>query len=448
MGQVLPSYRSTTLWPSPVKCLLMSKHTMQILRECVCQCSPALRSFTHTSVAGMWLYRMTISHWKWSSKSLSMWPTHLQCMLLHMQKYNYTIQYNPSKEMVLADHLSHFPSHKKSLPIPIAQNIQHIQLSTAKLHAIQDFIECDLAYSTLYNLTLRGWLDHWQQVPRIARYFWGTQDELSIEAGLLLEGSCICIPPELLDHTLAHLQTVHQGMKKMQAQAREAVYGPSINTDIVDYVCWCTICTKHKASPPVQPMLSRDIPHSPWQEIIADYLTHKGKEYFLICDLFSKYPFLSKVTSKLAHSVAAPAWTHLLIMVPLHVWWVLPIPVVPLHWPCQLVPHFPQSYVFIEHQVRTIKTAPNTTQDAGKSLEELLLGLHSTPIGPNMPLPWEILHSRTSSTLASLQPLLTWNEPATSCWQRSRAKSSTSITPTMLKSRNTSAQARRYCSSP
>ena len=37
-----------------------------------------------------------------------------------------TIQYKPGKQMVLADHLSHFPSHKESLPIPIAQNIQHV----------------------------------------------------------------------------------------------------------------------------------------------------------------------------------------------------------------------------------------------------------------------------------------------------------------------------------
>ena len=49
-------------------------------------------------------------------------------MLLCMQKYDYTIQYKPGKEMVLGNHLSHFPSHKESLPIPIHQNIQHVQL--------------------------------------------------------------------------------------------------------------------------------------------------------------------------------------------------------------------------------------------------------------------------------------------------------------------------------
>ena len=60
----------------------------------------------------------------------------LQCMLPCMQKYDYTIRFTPGKEMVLADHLCCLHSHKETLPIPIAQNIKHVQLFTAKLDAI------------------------------------------------------------------------------------------------------------------------------------------------------------------------------------------------------------------------------------------------------------------------------------------------------------------------
>ena len=63
-------------------------------------------------------------------------PPRLPCMLLHMQKYHYTIHYKPGKDMILAYHLSQFPSSKESLPISICQNIQHIQLSTHKLDAV------------------------------------------------------------------------------------------------------------------------------------------------------------------------------------------------------------------------------------------------------------------------------------------------------------------------
>ena len=129
------------------------------------------------------------------------------------------------------------------------------------------------------------------QVPRITQQFWGTQDELSIEARLLIKGSHICAPLKPLNHTLADLHGAHQGMEKMWPQTRGAIYWPGIDAYIADHIHQCTICTKHKASPPAQLMLPRDIPDGPWQEIAADYFTHKGKEYLLICDLFSKYPF-------------------------------------------------------------------------------------------------------------------------------------------------------------
>ena len=110
-------------------------------------------------------------------------------------------------------------------------------------------------------------------------------------------------PPELLDCTLADMHGVHQGIDRMQPQVREAVYWSGIDADIANYVHQCTICTKHKASLPTQPMLPRDVPDGPWQEIAVDYLTHQSKEYVPICDLFSKYPLLYKVFTKSAQSL-------------------------------------------------------------------------------------------------------------------------------------------------
>ena len=86
----------------------------------------------------------------------------------------------------------------------------------------------------------------------------------------------------------------------MQGQARESVYWPGIDVDIADYGARCAICTKHKASPPAQPMLLKDIPDGPWQDIAADYITHKVYEYPIICDAFSRYAFVYKVSSKSA----------------------------------------------------------------------------------------------------------------------------------------------------
>ena len=127
-----------------------------------------------------YLYRQACYLYKMTTNPLEMIqqqpihtaPPHLQYMLLCMQKYDYTIQYLPSKDSGTNQppkSFPLFPSHKESLPITIHQNIQHIQLSTEKLDAMKGAIECSPVYSTLYCLTLGGWPNHLKQVLRITQ---------------------------------------------------------------------------------------------------------------------------------------------------------------------------------------------------------------------------------------------------------------------------------------
>ena len=158
---------------------------------------------------------------------------------------------------------------------------------------------------------------------------------------------------------------------------REAVYCPGIDANIADYVSQCTICTKHKASPPAQSMLPRDNPNGLWQEITAIYLTHKGKEYLLICDLCSKYPFLYKVSTKSAQSLS-------MCLQELISHYGLPCVLYTNNDPpfasdelmqflqCNHIDHITSSHHFlrfnsiIKHQVRTVKTMLGTTQESGR----------------------------------------------------------------------------------
>ena len=58
-------------------------------------------------------------------------------------------------------------------------------------------------------------------------------------------------------------------------------------------------------------------------------------------------------------------------------------------------PHYPKSNGFIERQVKTMKTALATATTSGKTLDDVLLSLRSSPISPNLPSPREILHNQT-----------------------------------------------------
>ena len=195
-------------------------------------------------------------------------------------------------------------------------------------------------------------------------------------------------------------------MEKMQAQARKAVYWHSINAAIAYYIRRCTICTKEKASPLAQPMLPQDIPNGCGRRLQLPTSSTKAKSTYssAIClestPSYLRYhpnqpiPF-SKSSRNSYPSMDHPATSILTIVLPLHLMSscssynnTSTIPPLP-HTP-------PKSNRFIKRQVKILNTTLSTIQDTGKSIEDLLLDLWSTPIGPKMFLPREILHNRMS----------------------------------------------------
>ena len=223
---------------------------------------------------------------------------HLQRMLLRLQRYIYTIVYKPSKEIVLADRLSRFPSRKDYLPIELHQDIQHVNFTPDRVNIIRGATERDPIYNTIYCTILSGWPEHIHKVSHITHHCWDTRDELTVKNGILLKDNRICIPPELYDRTLSDLHQGHTGIEKMQHLMRDTVYWPNMDADIAKYIKRCNICTKFKAAQVMQLMLQRDILEGPLQDLAANFFKHDNTEYLIIADTSSKYPFIFKITSK------------------------------------------------------------------------------------------------------------------------------------------------------
>ena len=80
-------------------------------------------------------------------------PPRLQCMLLCLQRYDYTIQYIPGQNMVLADRLSRFPSPCNNLPIELHQNIHALNFHPDRLLIIKGAIEHDPIHLAVYRMT-------------------------------------------------------------------------------------------------------------------------------------------------------------------------------------------------------------------------------------------------------------------------------------------------------
>ena len=93
-------------------------------------------------------------------------PAWLQCMMLCLQGYNFTIHYHPGKEMVIPDMLSQFSLQPDpDLPLDIA--IHHAHIMPNCKEAFQQAFINDPEMHALANLTITGWSKDIKEVPDI-----------------------------------------------------------------------------------------------------------------------------------------------------------------------------------------------------------------------------------------------------------------------------------------
>ena len=125
-------------------------------------------------------------------------PPRLQRLLLRLQKYNVTIWYKPSKNMIFVDHLSRNVNSDSSkgptLPgLNLEVSALELNASLSKLECIRQESECAPQMLMLKELIIQGWPKDIRQCPIPIRTFWNFRDELSIIDGIVVKGNCIVI---------------------------------------------------------------------------------------------------------------------------------------------------------------------------------------------------------------------------------------------------------------
>ena len=305
-------------------------------------------------------------------KSMHNAPPRLQRMLLQLQKYDMKIEYKPGSEMLLADALSRCPA-RYSQEIKLDLRVDYIAFTSAWIETLRETTCEDPVLSTVYQLVQHGWPKERGRVPNVAKYYWDFRDELSTDEALLLKGPSLIIPAALRENYL-------------QRQ----------------------VCIK-RSRPARELLQPHEIPDGPWQKLGMDFFDLKGKCYILICDYFSKFPFMFSCKTS---------------------WGSLKDRLIDLFsnegFPKEIIsdngspfnsqefadylsshgvkhttssPHYPQSNGFIERHIQTVKNLLYKAMDAGtRSFQEVLSELRATKIGNDLPSPAEILHGRSLIT--------------------------------------------------
>ena len=113
-------------------------------------------------------------------------PPRLQRMLLKLQGYDMEVEYQPGKEIVLADTLSRLPSVHNKETIDLDVRVDFVRFSDERIQELRNKTKDDQVLRTHSEPIVTGWHKTIKELPTSIRSYWAFRDELSVEDGILL----------------------------------------------------------------------------------------------------------------------------------------------------------------------------------------------------------------------------------------------------------------------
>ena len=351
-------------------------------------------------------------------KQLHMTPKRLQRMLLRLQGYDINLRYRPGREMTLADTLSRAPrDSQQSEPEKNIENVNMIgdlPVSEPTLNEIAAHTSVDPDMQILKSLIVSGWPESKNEVPFQLRGYFPMRDELSVQDELLFKGERIIIPATLRRKMLNKIHQSHMGREGCLRRAREAIYWPGMNSDVVQLVDRCQVCQSLPDKQQKETLNPHDVPEGPWIKVGVDLMEFDGKHYLVTVDYFSNFWEVDYLTSPKSESVIM----KLKAQFSRH-----GIPLVVMSdngpqfdcndfkrfatkWEFTHVtssPHYPQSNGKVEGAVKTVKRLLQRAKASGQDPYLAILDFRNTPTQGIDSSPVQRLMSRRTRTLLPIK---------------------------------------------
>lgn len=219
----------------------------------------------------------------------------LQRIRMRLMRYNYSVEFVPGKQLILADGLSRLPSNNKTgydddLPKEIYSYVRYIvaglPATSTMLDRIKDEQQQDYICSTLIRYSQNGWPKKSNLDEGLLPYF-ASKDYISYASEYLLYKARLIIPSSLQLEMLNKIHSGHLGLNKCRARARQSVWWIGLSSQLKNVVEFCPKCIEHRANHK-EPFLREEFPCRPWQKIGLDLFKWE-KWYLIITDYYSRY---------------------------------------------------------------------------------------------------------------------------------------------------------------
>lgn len=215
--------------------------------------------------------------------------------------YNYSVEYLPGKQNIVADALSRVPHKAGDSHLELfAVDLLWEQPTPLSFQELKEATSDDDCLQAVVKLMKNGWPDRVSRVPEIARDFWIIRNELSFMNDVLRRNEKFIIPASLRDKVMNFAHEGHLGISKCKSRIREFFWWPHLNQSVENQLRSCSCCHEVLRDSPVQ------IPNyvnKSWHQLAIDI---KGPVYdsanrplyvMVLIDCYTKFVMTKATTS-------------------------------------------------------------------------------------------------------------------------------------------------------
>lgn len=120
------------------------------------------------------------------------------------------------------------------------------------------------------------------------RHLSGTHGTSCLQMTALLTGLGILIPPSLRTEKLKLVHQTHLGMVKCKQRARDVIFWPAMNEDIIMIIRDCSRCVEHQNQQQPEPLKPTKTPNSRYGMVGCDLFEFENNKYVILVDYYSK----------------------------------------------------------------------------------------------------------------------------------------------------------------
>ena len=99
-------------------------------------------------------------------------------------------------------------------------------------------------------------------------------------------------------NVLKQIHEGHFGVSKCRLRARTSVHWPGVNDDISDLVGQCETCQLSQLRNQKEPLVSVEIPSTPWTKLGVDLCELNEQHYLVLADYMSKFPIIRQIDNE------------------------------------------------------------------------------------------------------------------------------------------------------